>query len=1040
MDRQRAERIKEFKNPGIKYRSKPFWAWNGKLEEQELYRQLDILKEMGFGGAFIHSRVGLETEYMGPEWMELVDKCLKYGKEIGLELWIYDEDRWPSGTAGGLVTEKKENRSKRLQLKVLTLKEAVPYLEEKKEQLAGLYSCTLKGHEYENLQRWNIEDYNKIKISADQKILAVTIEESEFNDNYNGYTYLDTMKASAVEDYLEATHDRYEQELSEEGLSCMKGIFTDEPHRGAFLCDFSEGNQKSIPYTDGLFDLFQERYGYDLKKELPAVFFRGRGNPFSKTASDYVELTQELFLENYLKQYQERSHKYGWDFTGHLLHEDSLSSQTCMLGSLMTGYEYMDIPGIDLLGEKTSCWWIGKQLSSVAHQLDKKGMLTELYGCTGWQVKFQGYKEIGDWQAMFGINLFCPHLSWYTMAGENKRDYPASIFYQSAWYKQYKHIEDYFARIHVATEGRPADCRLLVLNPIESVWARAYSGGFNWLTSGDEGITAIENQYQETFRMLMRAGIDFDYGEERILARYGSVKENRIQVGSCTYDKVLLSGVETIRESTWKLLEEFEKQGGDLIIAGKVPERIGALPDARMRQLTQMARKISFDEEAVSVNCKPEYPVYTLKNHGQNVFLQSYQKEKDTVFVLLNMDREKSAGDIELTVKSGRLELWNARTGEISGVAAQTMESLNGESKQKIIFHLEPGEERIYVLHTIEEEACFHTEKVTRETKNPKEKDTETDLDESTWEHLSQSSFKYRLSEPNVGVLDRVDVYLDKELILSGEEVLKADRKLRDRIGYPWRGGEMMQPWYVAKYHSEQLKIRHKVQAVYYFYVDKIPDHLEIAAEVRDDYTSVKINGQLIPKSEGFWLDKAFKRFSAGSNLLHEGENSITLAHEYGKDSGLESIYLLGDFGVTLKPERNPDDVHLTNLPQMLMAGDIVKQGLPFYSGTITYELVRKIEGEIEVRFEDMPAALAVLHGDTDQITAFVPYEARISGLSSIEVIFNRRNTFGPLHLPVSYRGTYGPETFLTEDAQWTEEMQLYSQGLSQNITFHREK
>lgn len=74
----------------------------------------------------------------------------------------------------------------------------------------------------------------------------------------------------------------------------------------------------------------------------------------------------------------------------------------------MIGYEYMDIPGIDLLGEQNDCWWIGKQLSSVAHQLDKKKMLTELFGCTGWQMKFQNYKEIGDWQARMGINLFCP--------------------------------------------------------------------------------------------------------------------------------------------------------------------------------------------------------------------------------------------------------------------------------------------------------------------------------------------------------------------------------------------------------------------------------------------------------------------------------------------------------------------------------------------------------------------------------------------------------------------------------------------------------
>ena len=151
-------------------------------------------------------------------------------------------------------------------------------------------------------------------------------------------------------------------------------------------------------------------------------------------------------------------------------------------------------------------------------------MLTELFGCTGWQMKFENYKSIGDWQALMGINLFCPHLSWYTMKGENKRDYPASIFYQSAWYKQYRYMEDYFARFHVATDGTPSDCKLLVMNPIESVWARTYTGCFQWIQSNDEGISDIERQYEETFRMLMGAGIDFDYGEERILAGHGSVE------------------------------------------------------------------------------------------------------------------------------------------------------------------------------------------------------------------------------------------------------------------------------------------------------------------------------------------------------------------------------------------------------------------------------------------------------------------------------------------------------------------------------------
>ena len=45
MNRKSWEKI--FKDPGADYRSKPFWSWNGKMDEKELFRQLDILKEMG---------------------------------------------------------------------------------------------------------------------------------------------------------------------------------------------------------------------------------------------------------------------------------------------------------------------------------------------------------------------------------------------------------------------------------------------------------------------------------------------------------------------------------------------------------------------------------------------------------------------------------------------------------------------------------------------------------------------------------------------------------------------------------------------------------------------------------------------------------------------------------------------------------------------------------------------------------------------------------------------------------------------------------
>lgn len=158
------------------------------------------------------------------------------------------------------------------------------------------------------------------------------------------------MKLSATEEYIKSTHKKYADKCGSRLGTSIKGVFTDQPHRG------------------------------------------------------------------------------------HMLHEDTLSAQTIMNGSLMRCYELMDYPGVDILGSENNHYNIVKQLSSVANQCGKQWLLSELYGCTGWQMTLEDYKRIGDWQALMGINLRCPHLSWYTMEGECKRDYPASIFYQSAWF------------------------------------------------------------------------------------------------------------------------------------------------------------------------------------------------------------------------------------------------------------------------------------------------------------------------------------------------------------------------------------------------------------------------------------------------------------------------------------------------------------------------------------------------------------------------------------------------------------------------------
>jgi len=40
---------------------------------------------------------------MGPEFMEMVRACVDYAESKNMLACLYDEDRWPSGAAGGKV-------------------------------------------------------------------------------------------------------------------------------------------------------------------------------------------------------------------------------------------------------------------------------------------------------------------------------------------------------------------------------------------------------------------------------------------------------------------------------------------------------------------------------------------------------------------------------------------------------------------------------------------------------------------------------------------------------------------------------------------------------------------------------------------------------------------------------------------------------------------------------------------------------------------------------------------------------------------------
>ncbi|RZJ85728.1 MAG: hypothetical protein EOO20_19745, partial [Chryseobacterium sp.] len=93
----------QFLSPDRQYGSVPFFVWNTKVTKEEINSMLVSYKAQSFGGVFIHARSGLITEYLSDEWFELCRYTTERGKQLGLDIWLYDENSYPSGFAGGHV-------------------------------------------------------------------------------------------------------------------------------------------------------------------------------------------------------------------------------------------------------------------------------------------------------------------------------------------------------------------------------------------------------------------------------------------------------------------------------------------------------------------------------------------------------------------------------------------------------------------------------------------------------------------------------------------------------------------------------------------------------------------------------------------------------------------------------------------------------------------------------------------------------------------------------------------------------------------------
>ena len=563
----------------MKHTSIPFWSWNDKLEIRKLNEQIDWMNKNSFGGFIMHARSGLKTQYLGEEWFNCVQFCVDKAKELGMRAWVYDENGWPSGFVGGKLLENKDFREH-------FLSHTIGKFDEK-----AFLHYDLGSDELLLTENTGAEN-------------CLNVFDNESNSN------VDILNDEAVDAFLANTHERYKKELKGGLKGNIEGFFTDEP----------QYSRSGIPLPKKLKEYYIKTYGEDPVPQLGHLFVKKAG--YEKFRYRFWKSCQDLMLNNFAKKVYEWCEENGVKLIGHYVEERDNFSQMIFNAGIMPFYEFLHYPGIDWLCRRYMKSNTVRQMASVAAQLGRKNTLTETFAMTGWDVTPRELKNIADYQYLFGCNMMCEHLVPYSETGNRKYDHPAHFTPFNPWCNEgMAEFNNYFDALGEWLRKAEEPVKVCVLHTIRSAYLCYEFGNAESTAELDYALTGLSEKLNDLC-------IPYHFSDETLLEKYGSVEGNKLRIGNCVYDYLILPEVYTMDKTTEELLSRFIKAGGKVCLTGGKPEYLEGEP----HEYTYLESNISLYEIASA-------GAYAVKADGK-LYTAHYEAEgKDYVFALNNTER-----------------------------------------------------------------------------------------------------------------------------------------------------------------------------------------------------------------------------------------------------------------------------------------------------------------------------------------------------------------------------------------------------------------
>ncbi|MDR3262151.1 MAG: hypothetical protein LBT78_10020 [Tannerella sp.] len=956
----------QFAEPSKEYGTAPLWVWNTRVTHELIDNSMQELKEKGFGGVFVHPRPGLITEYISDDWYELFRYAVETGKKLDMNVWIYDENSYPSGFAGGHVPAQMPESYNQGKSLLLEKYEVFP------DTVPDLFICFKK----ENDTFRDVTSGLKEELGKKGVYYALKKGYDRKSPWYGGYSYVDLLYPGVTEKFIEITMDGYKRVLGDEFGKTVPGWFTDEPNINP---------PGGIRWTPDLFEVFKAKWGYDLKENLPSLF-EETGN-WKQVRHNYTQTLLQLFVDRWAKPCYEYCEANNLKLTGHYWEHGW--PDVADGGDNMAMYAWHQLPAIDMLfnqfNDESPQAQFGnvravKELGSVANQMGYKRTLSETYGGGGWEESFKDFKRLGDWEYVLGVNFMNQHLAHLSIAGARKYDYPPTFSEHSPWWPYYKTLNMHFARLSLALSAGEQLNDIVILEPTTSIWLY-YAYSYSNQTYMETGKT-----FQQFVTALEKAQVEYDLASENIIKDQGKALKNRFVIGQRAYSKVVIPPMtENLDAPTFALLREFAKNGGT-ILSCSTPARVdGALNDD-IRAFFSNSENVTLLTNASSPDLTPflQDEIHFHVTGGSDLYHQRRtMKEGQTLFLVNSSLTEPAKGSVRLKGKDA-VEL-NTLTGKIVDYPE------TGKGNQiEISYDLPPaGSLLLYVFDR---------------------KQSGFALPDPTPEYVTVASGEAASIRPeaeNVLTVDFCDLKLGNAVYNDLHVFDAADKAFKF---HDFKDGN---PWNTSVQYKNSIVSRDTFTAggfivSYKFTVGETFDVSGLKAVIERPYLyEISINGHLVVPEPGVWWLERETGVCRIGDYVRKGENTLSLKVSPMKIlAEIEPVYILGDFRVTPAAK----GWEITPPAETFTFGSWKAQGWPFYPGTVSYQKtysIAEVQSGYRVVLDEWNGTVSqvTVNGQPAGIICSEPYSVDVSGwiqagenTVEVKVVGSNKNLLGPFH------------------------------------------